>query len=288
MAAFLSRTLFLLAFLFIAPTTKAHPSVSIVIDSQGRIFYSDLTHVWVIHPDGRKEIAVNNVHTHELWLDEKDVLYGEDVQNLSGNRVRHKVWARTPDGTITDHIGWRSGYPEDYADYAFNIDQQGYAYILRKAEKQIDVRKDEAVARTISLAGYDGYIHWLTVDPAGTVYIAIGDALYQAHPGEASLARMADNLIERTPEFDFLHDRHAIMGIWPGNDNDVFVSIYAGQVLKRVSSNGTVTNVAHAKGKWSIAGGTFTEDNIMYLLEFSSSNEARVRRILPDGQEDIL
>lgn len=279
---------FLLLSLVCGASASAHPPVSIVIDSQGRIFYSDLSHVWVINPDGSKEIAVADVHTHELWLDEKDVLYGEDVENLSGDRVRHMVWGRHPDGTQFDHIAWRPGYPEDYGDYGFVLDQAQRVYVLRRSERQIDIRQDNAVVRTISLADYPGHLHWITAAPEGTIFISIGADLYRIKPEDASPALLAQGLIERTEAFDFLHDRHAIMGMWAGNESDVFVSVFSGQVVKRVSNDGTVSIAAQSSGEWSPVGGTFTKDGTLYLLEFSSSNQARVRKIMEDGADTIL
>ena len=45
--------------------------------SAGQRVYPDLTHVWKRAPNGTRSIAVRNVHTHELYLDAADNLYGE-------------------------------------------------------------------------------------------------------------------------------------------------------------------------------------------------------------------
>ncbi len=69
----------------------SHPSVSVVTDGRGNVFYSDLKHVWRIAPDGTKTIAVSNVHTHELYLDTLDNHYGDhfwyegDARKRNGN-----------------------------------------------------------------------------------------------------------------------------------------------------------------------------------------------------------
>ena len=54
---------------FLAPAAHAHPGVGIVRDRAGNVYYTDLTHVWRIAPNGRKAIVVRNVHTHELAMD---------------------------------------------------------------------------------------------------------------------------------------------------------------------------------------------------------------------------
>ncbi|MEK6565879.1 MAG: hypothetical protein AABZ41_04135, partial [Bacteroidota bacterium] len=49
------------------------------MDSQGNVYYTDLKHVWKLTPDGTKSIAIRNVHTHELYIDPQDNLYGEHL-----------------------------------------------------------------------------------------------------------------------------------------------------------------------------------------------------------------
>ena len=68
----------LILLVIVAPgSALCHPPVGIVIDSKGNIFYSDLNHVWKIARDGTRSIAVENVHTHDLYIDKNDNLYGE-------------------------------------------------------------------------------------------------------------------------------------------------------------------------------------------------------------------
>ena len=89
----------------------AHPPVSLVLDSRGNLYFSDLRNVRVLRPDGSIEIAVADVHTHELWLGPDGSLYGEDVTNV-GEDYRHRVWRLEPDGVVTDVLPWRAGYPD--------------------------------------------------------------------------------------------------------------------------------------------------------------------------------
>lgn len=43
---------------------SAHPSVSVVVTPDGRVYFSDLERVWVLDPDGSFRVAV------PLWLRE--------------------------------------------------------------------------------------------------------------------------------------------------------------------------------------------------------------------------
>ena len=270
------------AFLYTA-TAVAHPPVSIVIDSQGNIFYSDLEQVWMISPDGIKTVAVQNVHTHELWLDENDVLYGEDVANV-GEQYRHRVWKRQPDGEIGLAMQWRNGHPVDFNDYGFARDAAGLMYVLVHSEKRIDVRSNQTVLHSIPLDAYNGFIHWLTVKPDGTVFVTIGDALVRFAAGAVEGRVVTDGLISRAKAFDFVHDRHALMGLWTDPQDNVYVSVFSGQMVKRVAPDGATTIAFRQTGAWSIAGGTIDREGRTLLLEFSSNNEVRVRRIGPNGE----
>jgi hypothetical protein len=139
----------------------AHPPSVLVMDSRGNVYYSDLANVWILRPDGTTEIAVPRVHTHELWLGPENTLYGEDVTNV-GDDYRHRVWKLAPDGGLSGVIPWRSGFP----DYGFSRDSVGLTYVLRRAEPAVEVLDETGDrVRKISLAGFDGFVHWLTVSP---------------------------------------------------------------------------------------------------------------------------
>src|SRR5262245_329150 len=107
-------------FLLAAPTLAlAHPGVGIVLDSKGVLYYTDLKQVWKLAPDGSKTVAVPGVHTHELWLDRQDNLYGEhlwyDGEDL--DTWGHRVWRRRANGTIEDYIPARAGFRDDADDF---------------------------------------------------------------------------------------------------------------------------------------------------------------------------
>lgn len=279
--------LLLTLFWAIAPSIQAHPSVALVMDSRGAIYYSDLTHVWMLQPDGTKRIAVHDVHTHELWLGPDDSLYGEDVSNL-GEQYRHRLWRLHPNGTLTDVLPWRKGHPVDFYDYSFARDSQGRSYVLRRNPNRIDILNAGQRVPSLALDALPGLPGWLIVNGAGVTHFTMGPSLWRWHPPAPQATRVADNLIERTDAFDFVHDRHALMGLWSDTEGAVYVAVFAGQVVKRIDTDGTVTVVARSEGAWSPAGGLMGPDGALWLLEWSSSNQVRIRRINPDGSECIF
>lgn len=266
----------------------AHPAVSLVLDSHGNLYFSDLESVRVLRPDGTIELVMSGVHTHELWIGPDGALYGEDVTNV-GDDYRHRVWRLDPDGTITDVIPWREGFPDEYHDYGFGRDASGASYVLRRGDRLIEVRgADGDPVRAISLDEFEGFVHWLTVHPGGRVHVGVGSDLLTVPPGGSKAVVVARGLVERTEEFDWLHDRHAIMGLWTDANGNVYVSVYAGQVLKRVSPAGDVSVVSRSPGDWSPVGGTSAVDGTVWILEWSASNEVRIRRLGPDGSERVF
>jgi hypothetical protein len=73
----------------------AHPGVGIIMDSKGNVFYTDTESVLKIDVSGRKSVVISNVHTHELFLDANDNLFGEHLwYNNSNDTWGHYVTQR--------------------------------------------------------------------------------------------------------------------------------------------------------------------------------------------------
>lgn len=88
----------------------AHPGVGIVKDSKGNIYYTDLKQVWKI-TNGNKIVIVPNVHTHELYVDQNDNLYGEGgyFENKA-NKFYHYLWVYRPNKQIDTVLGMKEAY----------------------------------------------------------------------------------------------------------------------------------------------------------------------------------
>src|SRR5437762_5030499 len=104
-----------------AASAEAHPGVGIVQDSRGNVFFTDLKQVWKVSPEGKIDVGVPDVHTHELCLDADDNLYGEHLWG-EGGHWQHRVWCLKRDGSLSDVISARAGF---LADYSFVRDRVG-------------------------------------------------------------------------------------------------------------------------------------------------------------------
>ena len=226
----------LFAILSAAPLS-AHPGTGIVTDRQGNVFYTDLVHVWRISPDGRKSIVVRDVHTHELAIDANGRLYGEDSQYLGGDRYRHRVWRRDPDGRMHDVVPWTDGF---WRQYGFVTDARGAMYWTYCPDKTCTIQTRVgagAVAAVKQKKPFDDRVNWIAAAPGGGLYVIDGGALKLLSPG-GDLRTIAGSL----------GGEHA-MGMLP-EGNTVLVAVYGRRAVVRVAHTGKLDVVATTPRPW--------------------------------------
>lgn len=265
----------LLLLLATAAPAWAHPGVGIVMDPRGNVFYTDLQHVWRIAPDGRKSIAVRDVHTHELSMDGAGNLFGEDSEYLGGDRWRHRIWRRAPDGRVTDVIPWRDGF---WPEYGFVRDREGGMYWVYCPEQRCVIRKRGGDGRVTTVAPgvrWGTRINWLAARPDGSLIVVDGRDLRRIDRG-GRLSTLARNVGEM------------MMGMWVDAQNHVYVAVYGARAVARVAPDGRVTTVARTPAPWAPSGVLVAPNGDLWLLEYSTSNEARVRRVARDGRITVF
>jgi hypothetical protein len=256
-----------------AMPSAAHPGVGLVMDRQGNVFYTDLAHVWRIAPNGRKSIAVRNVHTHELALDAADDLYGEDLQFQGGGTWRRRLWMRTPAGVVRDVVPWRSGFPRDFGVVR---DRAGTTYWVELTRNQSLLHKRSRDGHLITLAPQTRFgfpINWLTVAADGSVYVADGRDLRRIDPN-GKVSTLAQGLSRS-------HESHALGGMSIDPRGNVYVAVYGDSSVVRVTPNGKVETVARSAAPWSPSGVLVAPNGDLWILEYSTSNAAHVRRVVP-------
>jgi streptogramin lyase len=264
------RALWLTSALLAATALSAHPPVSVVIDSRGNVYYSDLSRVWRISPDGKETVVVRKVHTHELALDAEDNLYGEHLwyEGERSDKWSHYVWRLSPDGKLRRVIPSREGFLKNYSfvrDATGNMywaDRGQYGFIRRKAAADNSIR---AVAQGLK------NVRWMHATPSGTLYLIDG----------RDLVRVRDKKVTRIAK-KIAGGRHSIMGLWTDRDENVYLADYAHNQVLRVSQDGEIRTVYRSRSRWSPTGGTFDRDGTLWLLEWSSGNRARVIRVRLD------
>jgi hypothetical protein len=262
----------LLALLFfVAVSAAAHPPVSVVLDAQGNAYYSDLKQVWKVAPDGTRTVAVSGVHTHELYLDAHGNLFGEHLwyEGERTDKWGHYVWRRSPDGKVVKVIPDRTGFLQNYS---FVRDTAGNMYFADDERKRVMKRGPNGTVRVI--ASNLRTIRWMIASPDGTLHAIDAGDLVRVTPAGAAM-RVARKVGKAS--------NHAVMGLWTDRAGNVYAASYAEDEVKKVTPDGKVSVFVKSKGRWSPVGGAFAPNGDLLLLEWSVTNEARLRRIPAAG-----
>ncbi len=277
----------------------AHPAVGIVMDSQGNIYYSDLKHVWKLSPGGKKSIAVRKVHTHELYIDTNDNLYGEHLwyEGEATDRWGHRVWRLGSDGILDDIITARQGFRDDYDDFHFVRDKQGNMYWVDRGEPTV-IRKRSTNGKVTSVASANlRDVRWMTVTSNGIVFLIDRHDLIRITP-DGVVRTVVRSLPNRGwsrlfgVAIPFMSDRHAVQGLWTDPKGNLYAAITSDRMVKKVSPDGKVQVVTRSQVFWSPTGGLIAPNGDLWILEYNehywSGIKARVRRIQKDGRSTVF
>lgn len=265
----------------------AHPGIGIVVDSKGNVFYTDLKHVWRIAPDGRKTIAVRNVHTHELAIDHEDNLYGEHLwyEGERTDRWGHYIWRLGADGTLTVIVPPRKGFRDDYGDFSFVRDREGNQYWVDREDHAVRKRSVDGTVSTVAVSQFRN-VRWMTVTPGGTVFLMdLHDLVRVGKDG--SVRSVAHKLPQNKKAFLFFTNEHAVMGLAADDAENVYVAVSADQVVRKVTREGKVRDVVRSKSPWAPTGVCIGPNGAVYVLE-NAGSDVRVRKVEANGEARIL
>jgi hypothetical protein len=237
--------------------------------------------VWRITPRGEKSIVVRDVHTHELAIDSAGNVYGEDNRYLGSgegdDRYRHRVWRRSPDGRVTNIVPWTAGF---WRDYGFTRDRTGAMYWIRCPARRCTIYRRTATASRARAnttivarpAQISRQINWIAASPtqAGVLFFVEGPDLRRVD-SSGRVTTLARNIGEH------------LMGLWP-TDSAVYVAVWGARSVVRIDlADGRITTVARSPVPWGPSGVLVAPDGHLWLLETSTDNAVRVRRIAPVG-----
>lgn len=269
----------LLLFLLILPLTVfAHPGIGIVKDSKGNIYYTDLEQVWKIAKDGSRSVVVKNVHTHELYMDVSDNLFGEHLW-YNGEKVNtwgHYAWRLTRNGQLDTIIKPSVGF---LTNYSFVRDDADNMYwVERSTVSQFKKKSSEGKIETIAQGKFKD-IRWMYATSNGIIYFIDYHDLYKLYIGKFKL--IAKDITRRSGAFTTMNGgRHSLFGIWTDKKDNIYVANYSGSVVKKINQTGEIKNLVYSTSPWSPTGGLFDENGNLWVLEASVTNAVRVRKIL--------
>lgn len=250
----------------------AHPAVSVVIDSRGNVYYSDLKQVWRVAPDGTRSVAVPNVHTHELYLDARDNLFGEHLW-YEGERIDkwgHYVWKRSREGKVSIVIPRTEGF---LRNYSFVRDRAGNMFFANDARTEI-LRRAPNGRVSVHARGFRD-IRWMHATPGGTVFLVDDGDVVRVKNGRVT--RLARNLAARFRLWrPHVGSRHALMGLWTDRAENVYVADHIRGEVKRITPAGQIATIARSSMPWSPTGGAIAPNGDLWVGagEFSDTTGA--------------
>lgn len=273
-------------FLFLpAAKLPAHPGVGIVMDSKGNVYYTDLKQVLKIDIHGRTTVAVPNVHTHELYLDSHDNLFGEHLwyNGEASNTWEHYVWKYAPEGIVEKIIPDTEGFLKDYS---FVRDHAGTMYYADRSQSCQKIVRKNASNQTITLMGDQCFknIRNMISTQAGKLFIIdVFDLKEMDTRGHVrTIARSIHGHSNST-------DPHQIMGITIDKHENIYVAIAGGRLIKKITKDGTSTVAATVDSPWAPSGILVSPVGDLFILEYKEANtfEARVEKVSANGNRIV-
>jgi hypothetical protein len=78
------------------------------------------------------------------------------------------------------------------------------------------------------------------------------------------------------------------MGLFPDAQGGLYVAVYGTRSIVRVGADARVATVARTQAPWGPSGVMVAPNGDLWILEYSTSNEARVRRIARNGRVTVF
>lgn len=253
----------------------ADPGNGIVADSKGNIFYTDLSQVWKIDAKGNKTVAVPGVHTHELYMDKNDNLFGEHLwyNGDAANTWAHYVWRLDANNQLEKIIKDTAGFLEWYS---FVRDDSGNMYYAERSIPTNFWKISPGGKRTLlgSVSFKDiGRLHV----HKGVLFFYNHDDIYTLREGD-SIKLFRSNLSEASEKCD-----RCMESIFSDAQDNIYTAVSGSKVIKKISADRTVTIVHQSSGDWFPTGGVVNRDNILWVMEYNNENEVRVVKASLNG-----
>ncbi len=275
----LTKMKYFLIILFSLPLSgRAHPGIGIVLDSKNNVYYSDLRNVWKIR-NGVQTLLIPNVHTHELYIDANDKLYGEDGYYDSAlDKHFHYLWSYRPHGQFDTIVSMRENYIQ--IDFSLTRDKFGNEYYLKRfippyTDHHHIYKRSLKGIETVFAEGDFKDVNWLYPQTDGGILYISQNTLYRVDvKGHTQIVK--DKIGNAKPSFKFSGDNITIWSAWEDKTGLIYVAVFSDQEVKRIDLNGNLTTVYTSSENWTPLHGVFDKNNKLWILEGSDQNEMRV------------
>jgi hypothetical protein len=266
------KSLFLVLFVISTTALLAHPGIGIVKDKKGFIYYTDLQNIYKLDPSTNKRtITVPNVHSHELYIDENDNLYGEHLwyADEATNRFDHYLWKLNANGKLDTLTGVSDAYAPGF-DFSIVRDKNGNQYRVQALTTDHILKKTKDGTVEIIASGTFKDISWLQPADDGTVYFSKENAIFKI-TAKDSVVKIADHIAS-------VNQHAGIYRIWHKEiAGPLYVAVAPDRVIKKINADGT-TEIFYTEKEsdWMPTGGLFDKGGKLWLLECNKNNDVRV------------
>jgi hypothetical protein len=250
-----------IAWLAIA-TAAAHPGSGIAVDEAGRVYYTDLTQILRIDGAART-VVVSDVHTHAMTRAADGVIRGEDSRYLGDDRYEHRTWALHADGTV-EYTPWQAGF---WPTSGIHRDARGNLSRATCPEQRCAIWRaaPDGAEQRIHDAPDGARIGAMHVTAAGVVVFVENDAIRRIDVDRAAS--------ELAPA-----DRAQRFGLWADDCGNLLTTSYAARDVAHRSPAGAWSSVHASAADWGPSGVAVSASGDVWVLEYSTRNEARVVR----------
>lgn len=268
----MKKLIFLL--LLFPGVAQTHPGVGIVKDSKGNIFYTDLQNVYKLG-NGIKTIAVANVHTHELFINKQDELFGAGgYYDSKTEKFFHYLWVYHPNGRIDTVLGMRQEYVRH--DFSLAKDHDANEYYLKRfiapySDTTHIYKKPPHEPETVYATGQFKAVNWLHPQDDASLLYASTDTIYRVSTsGKIHLVKV----LKAKKPTDV--NRLQIWGLWQDKAGNIYAAILNNSSIVKVDRMGNAKTIYSSANGWMPLHGLFDDSNRLWIMEGSQKNEVRV------------
>ena len=261
--------------LVVSEVLFAHPGIGLVYDGDRYVYYTDLNHIWKLDTEsGEREIAVQDVHSHELFLDKMGNLFGEHYwYDATAQSFKNYIWKLDSKGIFSIIREEISG---ENTDFGFVRDSLFRSYSIEQYNGQFSIiRKDSTAVHNLYSADLKKS-GWKYLGK-GSLYFTDDQSLYMFQNDQ--LLKLTSNLASSRIPFSLQADDHSLYGIWVSTDKNILLACYGGRLVKRINQQGEVSDVLESDFFWSPVNGVFDKDQQLWLIESSVLGRVRLRKV---------
>lgn len=265
---------------------QAHPGVGILQDKKGNVYYTDLKQVWKITPAGQKSVAVPNVHTHELYIDDQDNVYGEHLwyNGEQKDTWGYYVWRLSPSGRVEKVIPDTEGFMENYSFVRDHFGNMYWADRSKPCQTVVKKKADNTVS-PITRQCFEN-IRKIEILPDGSVFLIDFQDLKKID-SRGNVTTVAPKIANKRWTTSTPDNQNSVMGIWSDPAGNLYAAVSSERLVKKFGSDGKEQVVYKTSFPWNPSGGMIDSSGNLWILEYNAINSVRVERISKDNQSTV-